>query len=284
MPTATIEKSLIFTEGSGKIGNIISAISNSTETAIYCTNNSTTIAGSIYKIDLPGFINPTVVTPIASIVSASAITISPNDQTLYILTTTGKIYEVPVTTGIPTQIGDLASINSGGWESMALSRVYQPNCLLVAARSLSKIWSFNLNSRTTTVEGQYPFRVGGFRLSPSEDILYISASIPGESRIVRKILAQGRWELVAGNGISALTDGEALKVASFKSAFKLDVTTDNKIYCNSSGGKLRLIEGGTVSSFANVSTAYLNALKVLRNSGKIVVSTAANTLALVSIT
>lgn len=265
----TIEKSIAF-ENSGSLAQLTSGVADSEEQTLYICNKKPSFGAPIYSIDINTFNNPSVFVPPGSIEPPTAISISADNSTLYVVTEPGKIYAISTSNATITQIADLGR---PGWTYCAISKK-NPNMLFLIPQSNKFIYKVDIgsgNSTTFSSFHKFPFFVSSIAIAQNEEVIFVSGYSPKDSRIFRLITAQGRWELVAGTGESTRTDGDALKTASIPESLTLDCSEDGQIvYSSGIPSVLGKVQGGMVTTFSNIPCGGFGPLRLLRNINKIV--------------
>lgn len=244
--TGTRAQTIDLYPGSGTVNNMYGIVANAAETIAWCVDRA---RGEIQKITGIGTTLANVVLT-TGLTSPVAIALSDDELTLYVLELGGLMKSVNVTSGVATQIGTLAAISTA-WRYM---RKGVDGYLYCQSTDLKGIHRYSLASNTGSLFLYFPYWASGLAFNTAGTQLYtfICTGGPNSTGILcRHILAQGRWEVVAGTGTAANTNGEAFLVAAFDTAGDIAVdSTDGIIYAGAdqnANGRLCTINAGSVS-------------------------------------
>ena len=210
--------------GSGTVNGLYGIVANAAETIAWCVDRS---RGEIQQITgIGSTLANTVIT--TGLTLPVAIALSDDELTLYVLQEGGIMKSVVIATGVATQIGTLAAISTT-WRYMRKGPDGYLYCLCTGVRAIHR---YSLAANTGAVFLHTPQFVSGLAFNSAGTHLYLFIASGGANAngvLCRLILAQGRWEVVAGKGGGSNVDGERFLVADFNNTGDIAVDSTGDI-------------------------------------------------------
>jgi hypothetical protein len=214
MPSAiagTIDFNTQVNAGSGTTAGVCI---DSTGTFAYCTNS----AGKVYQFTVATGVASGGSWPVTGLTSPTAICLSPDDLTLYVLQDNGQIYTIPVASPAATLLGTVNNFDgqTGLWRSMLFDPANVNRLLLCNQGNVAKkIYAFDV----PTVTASYYYDISSVHnpvglgvVDRDTDSLLVTATglaSVGQSGaiLLRFLRRQQRMEVLLGTGAAGNTTG-----------------------------------------------------------------------------
>lgn len=252
--SGTLAQSLDFFV-SGTLHNLMGIVANAAENVAWVADSSA--AGRVHRVTGIGttLAKTDIVTGMTVPVG---VALSADESTLYIFQQNGNVYSVNATSGgTPVLVGTM-SATATTWNHVKDGK---DGWVYMLANAKNAIYRFSL----TTFTGEIYMPLGmcnanGLSMKSGDLYTFVArdASQTTNSVLSKVVSGQGRMQILAGTGGTGNTDGEAFLVSTFDETGDVEVDSTGDVYGGSgsfAGSRIRMLTGGTVSSF-NVGSSF----------------------------